>query len=175
MRHIAVVLLMTLLIATSTVTAEELTADELADRLAPQQSQLVTKGFIPGKGVTVEGRVKPSEQPSVDLEVNFKFNSAVLTTDASIILDQLGQALNKPKLASFRFQVAGHTDGVGGDAFNQVLSEKRASAVRDYLVLHHGITAERLEVSGYGKSRLKDPGHPDASANRRVQVTNIGN
>ena len=124
--------------------------------------------------MTVEGTAAPTAQPSVDLAVNFEFNSARLTTDAALTLDQLGRALNDPALASSRFQVAGHTDGVGGDAFNQTLSERRAAAVKDYLVVHHRIAVGRLDAAGYGKSRLLDPAHPDAAANRRVQVTNIG-
>jgi outer membrane protein OmpA-like peptidoglycan-associated protein len=124
------------------------------------------------RGVTVEG-VVPSEQPnSVNIYVNFAFNSAELTSDTRIILDQLGTALRDPKLGAFSFVIAGHTDAVGGAEFNQKLSERRAEAVRSYLITQFSIPAERLTAKGYGKSQLLDPEHPEDGVNRRVQVIN---
>lgn len=124
------------------------------------------------RGVTVEG-VVPSEQPnSVNIYINFAFNSAELTSDARITLDQLGTALRDPKLATFSFVIAGHTDAVGGAEFNQKLSERRAEAVRSYLIAQFGVPADRLTAKGYGKSQLLDPEHPEDGINRRVQVIN---
>jgi outer membrane protein OmpA-like peptidoglycan-associated protein len=123
------------------------------------------------RGVTVEGGNE--EQPlSVNLYVNFEFNSAELTSDARITLDQLGTALRDPKLAAFSFVIAGHTDAVGGDEFNQKLSERRAEAVRNYMIARCGIAANRLSAKGYGKSQLLDPEHPEDGVNRRVQIIN---
>jgi len=126
------------------------------------------------RGVTVEGVVS-SEQPlSVNIYVNFDFNSAELTSDARITLDQLGTALRDPRLAAFSFVIAGHTDAKGGVEFNQRLSERRAESVRNYLISQSGIAAERLTAKGYGKSQLLDPEHPEDGVNRRVQVINAG-
>lgn len=123
------------------------------------------------RGVTVEGGKE--EQPlSVNLYVNFEFNSAELTSDARITLGQLGTALRDPKLAAFSFVIAGHTDAVGGDEFNQKLSERRAEAVRNYMIAQYGIAANRLSAKGYGKSQLLDPEHPEDGVNRRVQIIN---
>lgn len=123
------------------------------------------------RGVTVEGG--DSDQPlSVNLYVNFDFDSADLTSDARITLDQLGTALRDPKLGAFSFVIAGHTDAKGGADFNQQLSERRAGAVRSYLIAQFGIAAERLTAKGYGKSQLLDPDHPEDGVNRRVQVIN---
>jgi outer membrane protein OmpA-like peptidoglycan-associated protein len=125
----------------------------------------------PRRGVIAEGT--PEEQPlSVNLYVNFAFNSADLTSDARITLDRLGSALSDPRLASFNFIIAGHTDAKGGVDFNQKLSEQRAAAVRSYLIAQFGIAADRLSVKGYGKSQLLDPEHPEDGVNRRVQVIN---
>ena len=169
---IAAFTLVVVLMALPARAGERPSADELLDRLKPRAEEPATRSLF-DRGLTMEGPDQTSTSPSVDLEVNFEFNSAQLTTDAALTLDQLGRALNNPALVSSRFQVAGHTDGVGGDAFNQALSQQRAAAVRDYLVGRHGIAARRLEAVGYGKSRLLDPAHPDAAVNRRVQVTNI--
>jgi outer membrane protein OmpA-like peptidoglycan-associated protein len=123
------------------------------------------------RGVTVEGG-GGDEPLSVDLYVNFDFNSADLTSDARITLDQLGTALRDPKLSAFSFVIAGHTDAKGGADFNQKLSERRAEAVRSYMISQFGIVAERLSAKGYGKSQLLDPEHPEDGVNRRVQIIN---
>jgi outer membrane protein OmpA-like peptidoglycan-associated protein len=119
------------------------------------------------------GLQRADEQPlSVNLHVNFDYNSAELTSDARITLDQLGTALRDPRLGPFSFVIAGHTDAKGGVEFNQSLSERRAEAVRSYLISQFGIAAERLTAKGYGKSQLLDPAHPEDGINRRVQVIN---
>jgi OOP family OmpA-OmpF porin len=123
------------------------------------------------RGVAVEGG--NADQPlSVNLYVNFDYNSADLTSDARITLDQLGAALRDPRLGTFSFVIAGHTDAKGGVDFNQKLSERRAEAVRNYLIAQSGIAAERLTAKGYGKSQLLDPDHAEDGVNRRVQVIN---
>ncbi|MGP8123859.1 MAG: OmpA family protein [Xanthobacteraceae bacterium] len=123
------------------------------------------------RGVIVEGT--PEEQPlSVNIYVNFAYNSAELTSDARITLDGLGTALSDPRLAGFNFLIAGHTDARGGDEFNQKLSERRADAVRDYIVAKFQIAPERLATRGYGKTQLLDPTRPEDGVNRRVQVIN---
>ena len=67
--------------------------------------------------------------------------------------------------------VYGHTDDVGSQAYNQELSEKRARAVRDYLV-EAGIGQEIITTKGFGKTKPLVPGTtPEARAkNRRVEV-----
>jgi len=145
--------------------------DDLVNKLTPAPA---SRSFVPGRGVTVESAAVEPEPASVDLEVNFEFNSATLTTDAMLTLDNLSRALKDPRLANFRFQIAGHTDGVGSDVFNQKLSDARAKAVREYLVTQQGIAPGRLESVGYGRSRLLDKAHPESAVNRRVQITNLG-
>ena len=123
------------------------------------------------RGVTIEGA--PVEQPlSVNLYVNFAYDSAELTSDARITLDRLGTALRDPRLSEFSFVIAGHTDAKGSVEYNQKLSERRAEAVRNYLIAQSGINAERLSAKGYGKLQLLDPEHPEDGVNRRVQVIN---
>ena len=127
------------------------------------------------RGVTVEpGQVNPQAPPSINLKVNFAYNSAQLTTDAQLVLRNLGEALTDSTLKDYRFRIAGHTDAVGGDEFNTRLSQERAKAVRDYLVFHHRISEDRLMTEGFGKSRLFDPANPTSEINRRVEITNVG-
>jgi len=87
----------------------------------------------------------------------------------------LGRALSNPDLRGSTFIVAGHTDAVGGEAYNQDLSERRADSIKRYLVDKFGIAGADLVTVGYGKTKLKDPANPMAEVNRRVQVVNMEN
>ena len=85
----------------------------------------------------------------------------------------LGDALTDAKLKGSTFVVAGHTDGVGGDTFNQTLSERRADTIKQYLVANYHIDSGDLVTVGYGKTKLKDANDPTNAINRRVQVVNM--
>lgn len=111
--------------------------------------------------------------PSINIKVFFEFDSAILKPEAMDVLDSLGEALTYGELNNYRFQIAGHTDAVGSDGYNQKLSEQRAKAVLDYLVTAFGIDATRVDAVGYGESQLLDSDDPEGDINRRVQVTRL--
>jgi len=69
--------------------------------------------------------------------------------------------------------VAGYTDAIGSEAFNQDLSERRADTIKAYLVEKYGLAGSDLVTVGYGKTRLKNPDNPTDAVNRRVQVVNM--
>jgi outer membrane protein OmpA-like peptidoglycan-associated protein len=112
------------------------------------------------------------KRPSIDLEVNFDYNSDNIGSKAMPQVSALGQALASPDLKGGTFIVAGHTDAKGSDTYNQGLSERRAEAVKRFLAEKYGIDASNLVTVGYGKTHLKNPAGPFASENRRVQVIN---
>jgi outer membrane protein OmpA-like peptidoglycan-associated protein len=112
-------------------------------------------------------------KPSIDLEINFDFNSAAITGKAEPQLDELGAALSDPQLKGAAISINGHTDGVGGDAFNKKLSERRASMIKQYLVDNFHLSAAKLHTVGYGKTRPKNPSDLNAPENRRVEVVNL--
>jgi outer membrane protein OmpA-like peptidoglycan-associated protein len=114
------------------------------------------------------------KRPSIDLEVNFDYNSDNIGSEAVPQVTALGEALASPELKGGTFIVAGHTDAKGSDTYNQGLSERRAEAVRRFLAEKYGIDASNLVTVGYGKTQLKNPAGPFASENRRVQVINAG-
>jgi OmpA-OmpF porin, OOP family len=122
----------------------------------------------------VEKRADAGKLPSADLEIYFDFNAVMISAQAQQALMPLGSALTDPRLAGFRFVLVGHTDGKGGSVFNQKLSERRAAAVKDYLVRQFAISPGRLDTYGRGKSLLKNVALPVAPENRRVQVINQG-
>ncbi|WP_222565635.1 OmpA family protein [Novilysobacter antarcticus] len=109
---------------------------------------------------------------TIDLRgVNFEFDKSNLRPDAVSILSEATQILQRyPEL---RVEVAGHTDSKGSDAYNQALSERRASAVYDYLT-SNGIDAGRLVgPNGYGESRPIAPNtNPDGSDNPEGRAEN---
>lgn len=118
----------------------------------------------------------PAGTPALSVLVNFASGSAVLTPTAQRALDPVGQALASAALANYRFRIEGHTDTTGDTGSNQLLSERRAAAVRDYLVQRYGVSSTRLEVVGLGETRLLVQTGDEVSEvrNRRVQVLNIG-
>jgi len=113
------------------------------------------------------------KKPSIDLEVNFEYNSATIAAKAQPQVTALGQALASSELKGQTFIVAGHTDAKGGDQYNQDLSERRADAVKRFLSAKYGIEAANLVTVGYGKGQPKNASDPLAAENRRVQVINM--
>lgn len=158
-------------VASPSIAQQQPSADDIVKRLEPPPR---SRSLKPNRGVKVDEAPNTDAPPSIDLYVSFEFNSDKLGTDAQIVLRNLGQALKDPRLAKYRFQIAGHTDAVGDAAYNLELSQRRAKAVHDYLVFHYGIDAARLKSVGYGKTRLLDSANPTAGVNRRVQIVNEG-
>ena len=82
-------------------------------------------------------------------EIHFEFDKAVIQPVSYPILKELAQVLRE--YPDLRIRVEGNTDSVGSDEYNQKLSERRAKAVRDYLI-GLGIAGERMQTIGRGES-----------------------
>ena len=115
----------------------------------------------------------PGTAASIDLEIFFAYKSADITPKAAAQLAPLGRALSDPRLAGDRFLIAGHTDSKGGADYNLSLSQKRAEAVREFLIAEFGVDGHRLVARGTGSTSLKNPAQPLAAENRRVQIVNL--
>jgi outer membrane protein OmpA-like peptidoglycan-associated protein len=179
--------------------ADEVTEDQILKALTPTKKPL-TRGLSVGgsaepaanptetKFVTsVRGRTTRSlsrtereeiaaivkDKPKIDLEITFDYNSADISAKSIPSVEALGRALSNAELKGSTFVVAGHTDAAGGEEYNQTLSERRADAIKKYLVDKYGINGSDLVTVGYGKGKLKDPAQPLSEANRRVQVVNM--
>ena len=111
----------------------------------------------------------------VNLTITFEYGSDQLTPAGQKQLDELGVALQDPSLKSFRFMIVGHTDGAGSEAYNQQLSERRAAAVKAYLVGKRQIEEARLATVGFGKSKPLDAANPMSAENRRVEIVTLSN
>jgi outer membrane protein OmpA-like peptidoglycan-associated protein len=183
--------------------AEDVSEDQILKALTPAKKPL-TRGLSAGPQTetdavedaaqakfvsTIRGRTTRSlsasereeiatiakDKPNIDLEITFDYNSASISAKSLSSVQALGRALTNPDLKGSTFVVAGHTDAAGGEAYNQGLSERRADSIKHYLMDNYHIAASDLVTVGYGKSKLKDPGHPLAEVNRRVQVVNMEN
>jgi OOP family OmpA-OmpF porin len=101
--------------------------------------------------------------------VNFENDSAKLRNEDMPVLDDAVAILNR--YPQMRIEVAGHTDNVNTDAYNQPLSERRAKSVMEHFV-GKGIAADRMTAKGYGESMpIADNGNAEGRLqNRRVEL-----
>lgn len=106
--------------------------------------------------------------------VNFAFDESILTPESHDVLDRVARALQEPEWANVRFEVAGHTSGVGTERYNMALSERRAEAVRAYLV-SRGVANHRMTARGYGEIQpiFGEGTEGDAWQNRRVELRRL--
>ena len=119
---------------------------------------------------TIYAKTDDGCPPPLVLEgVNFDNDMATLRPEAIGILDRAAIALKE--WGSVKVEIGGHTDSVGTDEYNQALSERRAYAVRDYLI-SKGVAADRLTAKGYGESKpVADNGTAEGRfQNRRVEM-----
>lgn len=103
--------------------------------------------------------------------VNFKVNSAVLSADAKASLDQVAVAAKS--LRGYVIEVTGFASAEGSTARNKALSQKRAQAVKEYLIENHDVDLRRFSDS-YGFGELKavadNTTREGREQNRRVEV-----
>jgi outer membrane protein OmpA-like peptidoglycan-associated protein len=131
---------------------------------------------VPGdiQGVKVK-KEKCEQRLIVAADSLFEFDKDVLTPSAAASLEKLGPGIKVA--ATYGARIEGHTDGKGGDDYNQKLSERRAKAVRSWLSTRQFLPASTM-VTGFGKRKPVAPNtnpdgsdNPDGRAlNRRVEL-----
>jgi OOP family OmpA-OmpF porin len=100
-------------------------------------------------GVAVDQDGCPIKTDVVLEGVTFETNSAVLTASSRPVLDNVAKGLKEHH--RLKVELQGHTDSTGSAVYNMGLSQRRADAVRDYLV-SQDVPAEQLTAKGYGKT-----------------------
>ncbi len=115
----------------------------------------------------------PNRDLSIAFRAEFGFDSAVLTPAAQKTVDRVAEVLKHDLMKDKVIQIEGHADAKGDDRYNKSLSERRADAVRAYLVTRHNIDGSRLQFVGKGESEPYDPSNPHSQVNRRVEFKNI--
>lgn len=146
-------------------------------RSRPTERQIIealTKRPAAGTRRSSDGRdLVVTGVPSIDLRVNFGFDSAVLDPQSRQTLDVLGRALASPALRGQAIEVVGHTDARGTLAYNDTLSARRAKAVVTYIVRKHARNPGLISWKGMGERELLDRADPEAAVNRRVEIRNV--
>ena len=108
-------------------------------------------------------------QSTTELDVHYASGSADLEGNSSIVLDQLVKDLKDQP--SLMIEIASHTDNVGNDDSNKLLSQRRSSTVRKYLILK-GVEGNRISAKGYGEKEPKSNNETEEgrAQNRRTEV-----
>jgi OOP family OmpA-OmpF porin len=122
------------------------------------------------RGTKVDAKGCEIKAKAISLSgILFHHDSAELRDQSTAVLDATADTLmSNPGV---HVEIAGHTDGQGDAAYNQGLSQRRADAVKDYLV-SRGVNASRLSASGYGETQpVADNNTAEGRAqNRRVEL-----
>ena len=137
------------------------------DRTTQYRFAVVGDGGSRDASTTVT--VIPKVIDRLTLHVNFDFNKATVRRPDDADLQKAIDFVKK--YPDFKISLVGYTDSIGRDAYNQRLSEKRAAAVKDYLV-KHGVDAARIQTSGRGKADPIGDNKTEKGRfeNRRVEV-----
>jgi outer membrane protein OmpA-like peptidoglycan-associated protein len=148
---------------------------ETSDRL-----QVIKLTWPPGKEPAKEGaREQPSQQIAQQLAttgraqiygIYFDFASDALRPESEAVLKEISQVLADHP--DWKLSVEGHTDNIGGDAFNMDLSQRRAAAVKQALVTRYHIAPDRLSSAGFGATRPVESNDTmeGRARNRRVEL-----
>ena len=116
-----------------------------------------------------------NERILINQTVNFETGKSIIKEDSKSLLDQVAlQILAHDEIKSIR--VEGHTDSVGPDEDNLILSQDRADSVRRYLI-NRGVPSDKLLATGYGETKPIDTNNTSAgrARNRRVEFVIIEN
>jgi outer membrane protein OmpA-like peptidoglycan-associated protein len=102
--------------------------------------------------------------------IYFDFDSDQIRSESEPVLAEIADVLKKQP--EWKLSVEGHTDNVGGDKHNLVLSQSRAASVINALVTRHQTSADRLFPTGYGASKPKATNDTveGRALNRRVEL-----
>ncbi len=126
--------------------------------------------YLPQDKFVPPSAPEPMMPETIVLEgVNFDFDKATLKPQAVDILDHAVTVIQR--YPDKRFSISGHTDSYGTDEYNEGLAQRRANAVRNYLV-QHGVDSSRLDVSSYGERMpvADNTSKQGRAKNRRVEI-----
>lgn len=144
---------------------------------APQPEELADILFKPRyRGIVIKDNQTTTQQSSrmFAMAIHFAFDSTNILPKSRPLLDAVGKMMQLPGVSTQRIVVEGHTDAIGGVAYNQRLSERRARAIKRYLTSRFGINPARLAIVGKGESEPHNRRQPTDAANRRVQFRPAG-
>jgi len=140
---------------------------------APIMRRIIVVKKKDGKDVEEEIVVSGKEtSPSVNLKIEFDYDSYTIRSKSYALLNELGQALTGEALREKAIVIKGHTDSDGTQAYNLKLSLNRALSVKSFLVGAFSISDDRLQVVGYGEAMplVGNTTPANKQINRRVEI-----
>jgi outer membrane protein OmpA-like peptidoglycan-associated protein len=146
-------------------------------KIGPDRLNVVKIAFTPDENASdKEGPAAHIEQELQETGraeiygIYFDFASARIRDESEPVLKEIAGLMQKNP--TWKLRIEGHTDNIGGDAYNLELSNKRAASVKDALVTRYQIAAERLDSAGFGASRPKEANDTleGRARNRRVEL-----
>ena len=111
---------------------------------------------------------------SLDGAILFPFDSAVLSDDGKVIIDERIARYRGKVKDMLNINVVGYTDNIGAEDYNQALSEERAQAVADYIDMQRDIAHSKIEVKGKGESMAEGDSMEDRALDRHVIINVTG-
>jgi len=114
-----------------------------------------------------------SERIGVGLPIAFDYNSSEIKPEGKIFLDEFGKSMIMSNSKNNFLIIEGHTDAFGSDKYNLLLSERRARAVKNYLVNNYKILPSRLRIAGLGEKKPREGKDPYDEINRRVEFFSL--
>ena len=145
-------------------------AEEMEDQQTMEKKDLEEERLATEQAkMQAEQAASAAKDKFASEDIHFDFDSAAIVDSAQDILQEKAQYLNdNPGAVAV---IEGHCDERGTDAYNLALGERRADAVKDYLV-NLGIDSGRLSTISYGEERPIDPGKTEAAwvKNRRAHL-----
>lgn len=111
---------------------------------------------------------------TLNADTFFDFDKSTIKPEGRQVLDQVADTVQSIDLETLI--ATGHTDSIGAEAYNQKLSERRANAVKAYLV-NKGVPADRIYTEGKGEAQpvASNKTREGRAQNRRVEIEIVGN
>src|SRR6202012_1717481 len=133
--------------------------------------EVIKINYPVAKPVNVLEKQLVEQKRAVTYGIYFDFNKDTLKPESEPVLKEIAQTMTDNP--DWKLTVEGHTDNVGGDAYNLDLSKRRAAAVKQALVARYHVAPERLSTDGFGASRPVESNETleGRARNRRVELT----
>jgi OmpA-OmpF porin, OOP family len=111
--------------------------------------------------------------PHVNVDIQFNPDTPVIRPESYRTLGRIADALTNPALMSFTFLIVGRVEANGRRENNLALSQRRAEAIRDALLMTFKISSKRVLAVGLGEEQLQDANNPKAPVNQQAQIVTL--